>query len=1360
MGIISRPLFFGSVALLLSCGDSQSPPTGAPPTPTDPGTVVPMTPVAAAIELGTTPLAVDERGVPRLLRGSAAMPAMPALAGADVVTAARQHVERLAPAWGVTTGAVPTLESLGEIPLPGGTIVRLGQVIDGLPIDAAAGGELRVMIGKDNSLVAASGKLIAATMSHPKVATFKDDDAGAVARAVSEVYKVPFSSTVLASPSASLSATGTRFLAGQTGQVNVSLSRARQAWVPEGDKLVAAWIVEAYASDMKSTDGDAFRSVIAADDGHVMSVTNLKADAAFKYRVFAETTGELHPFDGPTVDVTPHATGIPNTVAYPAYVLPNLVTVDGLNHPNGSATPDPWMAAGRTETVGNNVEAYTDINAPDGLTFGDFRATITAPGVFDRTYDTAQSALSSQGQQMTGILSVFYIFNWLHDFWYDGGFTEAAGNAQNSNFGRGGQDRDAINCEAQDNANGGSRNNANMSTPADGLPPRMQVFVWTGKEDRTLSISGRTPPTGPASFGATSFTASAGVVLANNVPVAGGTASDACAPLTAPATGKIVLADRGVCSFKTKALNAQNAGAAALIIATNAPAAAPPSLGDDATITTAITIGVVSVLQSEGATIKAELLAGPVNATAHRGAPGPELEGALDATVMAHENGHYVHHRLTQCNTTLCGAMSEGWGDFAALLVTARAGDNLNAAFPAAIYSTQAFPADPVYYGIRRAPYSVNQAINSLSFRHMAVGVALPPLPFNGGATTSNNEVHNAGEVWASMMWEGYVALQQQPGASFDAVRLKMRQYVVGGLLLAPTDATPTETRDAILLAAFAANPADHDVLAAAYARRGFGSCAVSPSRLSTTFTGIVESNEVKGKLVAGAPTMQMTTSCDADDVLDGGETARITVPLANTGPADLAGVSVTVTSTTPGIHVTTPTAAVGTVSKYGSASVTFDITLDDTATTALSGDFNLALTTSNGCTTSQNVPFSVRVNTDDLQNSSATDSFDAAASVWNPAGFAGVWSHNRRTALDGFWAAADTGVPSDSSLVSPAVTAGTDPVTIAFTHKFSFEFSGTTAFDGGVVEYSTDNGVTFQDISALANPGYNSVLTGSPATTGNPLAGRPAYGRTNTGFPATQTVTLSIGTALAGQTFRLRFRAGADTNTGAPGWEIDNLVFTGIVGTPFPTQQPDSGTCGAAPGCTIAINGPATGTFGANLHFTATAQCSAGPAQVQWFHKVNSANAIIQPFNTLAALDVTADAVGANTYFAVVRAQGTTNPQTTSNKLTVTVADNAPVCTAVKLLTPTNTQQLVVNTPQTLTASATCPAGAVPEFQFWVKVANAANWTILPGFTTGSGTWTPPSTGGWAVKAVARAVGAHVNFQVASAAASVTVTP
>jgi len=308
-----------------------------------PGAITPMTPVAAAISLGATPLAIDEHGIPRLLRGDTAM----RMRAPDVATAARMHVQRLAPAWGVRSAATPALESLGEAPLVGGTIVRLRQVIDGMPVDESSGGEVHVLVGSDGSLVAASGKLVGTDAPRSTGVKFLDDESSAIARAVSDAYKVPVSSGALVMKAAA--ADGSRMLAGQSGQINVSLARARQAWFPTGDVLIPAWVVEAYASDMSTTSGDAFRTVIAADDGRILSRTNLTADAAFTYRVFAEPTGELHPFDGPIADVTPNATGVPNTTPYPAFVLPNLVTVDGLNHPFTGGPADPWLAAGRTD---------------------------------------------------------------------------------------------------------------------------------------------------------------------------------------------------------------------------------------------------------------------------------------------------------------------------------------------------------------------------------------------------------------------------------------------------------------------------------------------------------------------------------------------------------------------------------------------------------------------------------------------------------------------------------------------------------------------------------------------------------------------------------------------------------------------------------------------------------------------------------------------------------------------------------------------------------------------------------------------------------------------------------------------------
>ncbi len=101
--------------------------------------------------------------------------------------------------------------------------------------------------------------------------------------------------------------------------------------------------------------------------------------------------------------------------------------------------------------------------------------------------------------------------------------------------------------EVQDDYFGGSRNNANMSTPSDGVRPRMQMFVFLGRETRTLRLMpGGDLETGSASFGAATFDITAPVVLANDGM--GPSPTDACEPLVGVA-GRIVLVDRGTCAF-------------------------------------------------------------------------------------------------------------------------------------------------------------------------------------------------------------------------------------------------------------------------------------------------------------------------------------------------------------------------------------------------------------------------------------------------------------------------------------------------------------------------------------------------------------------------------------------------------------------------------------------------------------------------------------------------------------------------------------------------------------------------------------------------------------------------------------------
>jgi hypothetical protein len=1156
---------------LLSCGDPHSAsPTGGFATSGHSTPISVVTPSRRAIDLGASAVATDPNGTPRFLRATDTSPALPA---ATATASAIAHLSRLAPVWGVSASGMPALEGLGEISTAGGTIVRVRQVIAGMPVAASAGGELRVMVRKDGTMVAVGGTMISAAT--PRGTTnFVDTEAGAVARAVRALYKgQDFKPTSLSTQS--VSSAGTAFYAGSNGALSVSKSRALKAWIPEGKQLTAAYIVEMYSGGVDQNDGDAYRTVVSAD-GRILSQTNLKADAVFSYRVFAEADGEFHPFDGPIVDSSPNPTGTPSPlffpdVPYPAFVAPNLVAVDGTNHPAGATAPDPWLKANATQTTGNNVEAYTDLNAPDGLTAGDFRARLSAAGKFDRTYDFTLSAIANQTQQMAGITSLFFILNWMHDFWYDGGFTEAAGNGQASNYGRGGQDGDAMLGEAQDNALGGSRNNANMSTPADGFNGRMQVFVWDNKDkERFLKVGDTTIQTNTASFAPTTFDVTNTLVVANDG--AGASPSDACEPLPADVSGKIVVVDRGSCSFKFKALTVQTAGGVGMVLANNAAGSIPPALGNDATITTAITIPVLSVTQAQGATLKTTIAGGATTGELKR-QPDVDLDGSLDASVLAHEFGHFLHHRLSNCNTALCGAMSEGWGDFSSLLVIARAEDrannNLDKAFPTGIYSTRGFAADPAYFGIRRAPYSTNMLINGFTYGQFTQGVTLPTtFPINGGNPATNNEVHAAGEIWANTMWEGYVALQKSGATrnlSFDEMRLRMRKYVVAGLLLAPTDNTPTEMRDAILAAAFAADKVDHDALAAAYAKRGLGTCAISPDRNNVAFTGITESFDVKGRLDTGVITVTNTTSCDTDAVLDAGETATVKVHVANGGPSALANVAVKLTTAVPGITITQDTATVGALTAYQGTDVTFEVKLAANVSTVVAGDFVITMTGDNGCTPMSVENLSIPLNSDDKAGAAANDTFDAIGTVWTTTAPT-LWSHVRVGALNGRLHGVDDGVQaSDASFVSPLLAAGTDPVTLTFKHKFSFEGSVTQAFDAGVVEYATMDAPTdWKDITTLdaAFPYNVTIIAGS-----NPLGVRKAFGAKSAGFDTNtlDTVTANIGTQLSGKMFKIRFRTGSDANTGAPGWDIDDVAFTGLTNKPFPALVPDEGSCETA---------------------------------------------------------------------------------------------------------------------------------------------------------------------------------------------------
>lgn len=93
------------------------------------------------------------------------------------------------------------------------------------------------------------------------------------------------------------------------------------------------------------------------------------------------------------------------------------------------------------------------------------------------------------------------------------------------------------------------------------------------------------------------------------------TANDGCAPIANSLGGQAVLIRRGTCSFYTKALNAQNAGAAAVILYNNqagdlSPTVAPPGAGN-----APISIPVVMLNADEGAALDALIARGGADLT-------------------------------------------------------------------------------------------------------------------------------------------------------------------------------------------------------------------------------------------------------------------------------------------------------------------------------------------------------------------------------------------------------------------------------------------------------------------------------------------------------------------------------------------------------------------------------------------------------------------------------------------------------------------------------------------------------------------------------------------------------------------------
>lgn len=126
-----------------------------------------------------------------------------------------------------------------------------------------------------------------------------------------------------------------------------------------------------------------------------------------------------------------------------------------------------------------------------------------------------------------------------------------------------------------------------------------------------------------------------------------------------------------------------------------------------------------------------------------------------------------------------------------------------------------------------------------------------------------------------------------------------------------------------------------------------------------------------------------------------------------------------------------------------------------------------------------------------------------------------------------------DNAYGDDFPATHDSVWAMTAPVTLPtgavlhFRHAYGFDHDNQGNWDGGVLEYSVNNGATWVDAGSLmiGGNGYNGAILNRPQST-NPLKGRQAFVAVSKGYTATR----ADLTSLAGQSVRFRFRMGTDS--------------------------------------------------------------------------------------------------------------------------------------------------------------------------------------------------------------------------------------
>jgi len=742
----------------------------------------------------------------------------------------------------------------------------------------------------------------------------------------------------------------------------------------------------------------------------------------------------------------------------PTHGMPSIVVApeDSLASPFGWHDTDGEEGAEFTITRGNNVHSYLDLNATNGSSNDEPDG--GADLIFDFPYDYT---VEPEELRDAAVTNLFYMNNMMHDITYHYGFTEEAGNFQVNNYGRGGRSGDYVFAEAQD---GSGENNANFSTPADGGNGRMQMFLWNTSSN-LLFIDGNSEITGWYSTGSAGYgppvdanTMITGTIVEAVDPTFSPSDTDGCEAISnsTEVEGKIALVDRGGCFFEQKTLNAEAAGAIAVIICNFAEDAN----GLGGALPQEPTIPTISLGSSDCALIRQFLNEGFEATIMQRPNTGPtEVDADFDNGIIAHEYGHGISNRLTG-GPSQAGClgneeqMGEGWSDFFTMITTARESDRNT---PRGV-GTFVEKDNIEGRGIRPFPYSIDLDINPLTYED-ASQLSIP---------------HGLGSVWCTMLWDLYWAMADEHGFDADVINgtggnNMAIALVMEGMRQQACRPGFVDGRDAILAADRLLYNGDNQCLIwNTFARRGLGFNADQGN------TDIVGDNKEDFESMPSC-VKELRIAKTSTPLADAGDEITVTLTISNNKDESVTGVVIS-DELPDGLTFSSVQSIVGIDPDFIETNTTNAGVVAFELVDGESLPANSEVTITYGALTDSE-KFSVQLYLDDVPDDSR-----ATQDKWlleirsEPDDSPNIWGISSEDSNgDGFsWRVDDHDLDTRQLLLlaEPISTQGRQPV-LRFYHRFD-TYVGQ---HGGVVEFS-DDGIRFQNKpDAFFRNGYTGLL-------------------------------------------------------------------------------------------------------------------------------------------------------------------------------------------------------------------------------------------------------------------------------------------